>query len=226
MRAANSSRRSRLASVSRSTAWSDFFSAADPTSSTDARSVPSSAKYQHRCATWPAVEPASDQASKPPNPSPDAAPRHRPAAYVQVGAAPARPAPSASVVRKSSSPSPRSQGSDPQVPPASPRRGRRTTETYGADHPHMASPFHSLAAESRQLKSTLFQKRLSNRGSHMLQSVISNSRFAAFTNTRVCMVHAPDVQTAALTQFAENNPPSLHISRAETGLYWLRKNSR
>jgi len=37
MRAANSSRRLRLASVSRSAAWSDFFSAADPTSLTGAR---------------------------------------------------------------------------------------------------------------------------------------------------------------------------------------------
>jgi hypothetical protein len=40
MRATNSLRRSRLASVSRSTAWSDFFLGAGRVSSTDARSVP------------------------------------------------------------------------------------------------------------------------------------------------------------------------------------------
>src|SRR5271165_1589445 len=140
MRAANSSRRARLASLSRSTAWSDFFSAAGPTSSTDARSAPSSAKYQPRWTTWPAVEPASDQASMPPNPSLDAAPGRRPATYARVGAAPARPARCGSVVRKSSLPSPRSPGSDRQVPPMSPRLDRRPTETYGADHPYMASP--------------------------------------------------------------------------------------
>src|ERR1035437_6871335 len=76
----------------------------------------------------------------PPNPSPDAAPRHRPATYARAGAALARPAHYGSAAQKSSSPSPRLPGSDRQAPPASPRLDRRTTETYGAGHPHKLSP--------------------------------------------------------------------------------------
>src|ERR1017187_587098 len=140
MRAANSLRRSRLASVSRSTAWSDFFSVADPTSSANARSVPNSETRQPHCATGPAVEPTSDLALMPPNPLPDAAPRHRPATYARVGGAPAQPVRCDSVVRKFSLPNPRSPGSDPQAPPTSPRLDRRTRETYGASHPHKLSP--------------------------------------------------------------------------------------
>src|ERR1035441_3710334 len=144
MRAANSSRRLRLASVSRSTAWSDFFSVAAPTSSADARSAPGGAKCQPRPATWPAVGPASDRAAMRPNPSPDVALRPRPATYAPAGVAHARPARCGSVVLKSSSPSPRSPESDPQAPLAFPRLHRRPAEIFGADHPHMASPsFHS-----------------------------------------------------------------------------------
>src|SRR5271170_2171951 len=76
----------------------------------------------------------------PPNPSPDAAPRHRHATYARLGAVRAQPAHCDSAVRKSSSPNPRLPGNDPQAPPMCPRLDHRPTETYGAGHPHMASP--------------------------------------------------------------------------------------
>jgi hypothetical protein len=76
----------------------------------------------------------------PPKRPPGAVPRVRPAIYVRADAALARLARCDCAARKSSSPSPRSPGSDPQVPPTSPRLDHRPEETYGVNHPHMASP--------------------------------------------------------------------------------------
>src|SRR5580698_5299470 len=97
----------------------------------------------------------------PPNPSLGAVPRFRPAIYVQADAAPARLARFGSVGRKSSSPSPRSPGSDPQVPPASPRLDHRPAETYDVNHPHMASP--SLHSPQSLAKSSLHYLRKCSR---------------------------------------------------------------
>src|ERR1700678_1911501 len=101
-----------------------------------------------------------------PNPSPDAVPRHRPATYVQVGAAHVRPAPYDFVARKSSLPSPRSPETDPPALPASPRLRRRPTETYGVGHPHMAAP--SIHSPQSLAETSLHYFRKCSRGSNSM----------------------------------------------------------
>jgi len=136
----NSSRRLRLASVSRSVAWSDFFSNADPTSAPDTKPARGSVLLRLRCEAWLAIGPESDRVALQPSQLPASAPQLRPVACVQACAAPARIGPCACAAPKSFWPNPHSQKSGTPNAPENSRLRRRPIETYGANHPHRVSP--------------------------------------------------------------------------------------
>jgi len=137
--AMNSSRRLRLASVSRSVAWSDFFSNADPTSAPDTKPARGSVLLRLRCEAWLAIGPESDRVALQPSQLPASAPQLRPVACVQACAAPARIGPCACAAPKSFWPNPHSQKSGTPNAPENSRLRRRPIETYGANHPHRVS---------------------------------------------------------------------------------------
>ena len=141
MRATNSSRRLRFSSVSRSMAWSDFFSDATSASSRGAKCASDPKIPRPRLSAWPVVRPTSDRAGNQPMPQPGAALRLRLAACAQADVALVRLDHCGSVAQRFSSPNPRSPGIGLPVPPGCPHPDHRLKGTYGVDHHQGVSPW-------------------------------------------------------------------------------------
>jgi hypothetical protein len=131
----------RFSSVSRSMAWSDFFSDATSASSRGAKCASDPKIPRPRLSAWPVVRPTSDRAGNQPMPQPGAALRLRLAACAQADVALVRLDHCGSVAQRFSSPNPRSPGIGLPVPPGCPHPDHRLKGTYGVDHHQGVSPW-------------------------------------------------------------------------------------
>lgn len=137
----NSSRRLRLAWLSRSAAWSDFFSTASPAPVPGTRPVPGSVVRKPPDAVCWITQPASGPVAPAPSQRLAAVSGLRHAVCDQGGEAPARLARCDCVGQRSSWPNPGLRQNALPTLPAFRLRRRMPTEISCAGHPHTLSPY-------------------------------------------------------------------------------------